>query len=55
METSFTCSEAAAMLNRGFSVERTALELGYSSSSAFISMFRKLMGMTPGEFRNNLG
>ncbi|WP_392565007.1 AraC family transcriptional regulator [Orbus wheelerorum] len=44
--------KATAMLNQGFSVERTALELGYSSSSAFISMFRKLMGVTPGEFRH---
>jgi len=32
-------------------VETIALDLGYGSASAFISMFRRLMGVTPDEFR----
>jgi AraC-like DNA-binding protein len=32
-------------------VETIGLDLGYSSASAFISMFRKMMGTTPDEYR----
>ena len=38
-------------LEAGEKVESIALDLGYSSSSAFIAMFRRLMGVTPAEFR----
>lgn len=38
-------------LDRGETVEAIGLELGYSSASAFISMFRRLMGTTPDEYR----
>ncbi|WP_213879265.1 helix-turn-helix transcriptional regulator [Pseudomonas sp. dw_358] len=38
-------------LRDGIAVERIALDLGYSSSSAFISMFRKLTGESPDEYR----
>lgn len=38
-------------LKAGTSVEAVAFDLGYSSSSAFISMFRKLTGETPDEYR----
>ncbi len=38
-------------LRAGTSVEAVAFDLGYSSSSAFISMFRKLTGETPDEYR----
>lgn len=43
--------EALALLERGQSVETIGLDLGYSSASAFISMFRKMMGTTPDEYR----
>ena len=39
------------LLRKGVAVESIALDLGYSSSSAFISMFRKLTGETPDEYR----
>jgi AraC-like DNA-binding protein len=40
-----------SLLRSGATVETIALDLGYSSSSAFISMFRKLTGETPDEYR----
>lgn len=43
--------KAMALLERGQTVETIALDLGYSSASAFISMFKKRMGTTPDEFR----
>ncbi|SDH31906.1 AraC-type DNA-binding protein [Pseudomonas flavescens] len=42
---------ALAQLERGHTVEHIALDLGYSSASAFISMFRRLMGVSPDEYR----
>lgn len=42
--------KALVMLEEGVNVERIALELGYSSSSAFIAMFKRLMGKTPAEY-----
>lgn len=38
-------------LKNGISVEAIALDLGYNSSSSFISMFRKVTGETPDEYR----
>lgn len=38
-------------LDQGQTVENIGLDLGYSSASAFISMFRRLMGTTPDEYR----
>ncbi|MCJ8203927.1 helix-turn-helix transcriptional regulator [Pseudomonas sp. RGM2987] len=43
--------EALALLERGQTVETIGLDLGYNSASAFISMFRKMMGTTPDEYR----
>ncbi|MBT2341565.1 MULTISPECIES: AraC family transcriptional regulator [Pseudomonas] len=43
--------EALARLERGQTVETIGLDLGYNSASAFISMFRKMMGTTPDEYR----
>lgn len=40
--------KAMALLEAGQSVETIALDLGYSSASAFITMFRRLVGSTPG-------
>lgn len=43
--------KALPRLESGEKVESIALGLGYGSSSAFISMFRRLMAVTPDEFR----
>lgn len=43
------------LLEAGHKVESVALDMGYSSASAFIAMFRKLMGVTPDEFRKAAG
>jgi AraC-like DNA-binding protein len=37
-------------LNRGASVTEVALELGYSSTSAFVFMFRNNLGISPGRY-----
>ena len=42
---------ALPMLESGQKVEAVALDLGYGSASAFIAMFKRLMGVTPDEFR----
>lgn len=39
------------MLGQGMKVNLIALELGYSNPSAFITMFRRLSGMTPDQYR----
>ena len=39
--------KAIEMLGGGMDVTRTALDLGYSSSSAFIYAFRTVMGLSP--------
>jgi AraC-like DNA-binding protein len=38
---------AMQLLAEGENVTRSALEAGYSTPSAFISMFRKILGTTP--------
>jgi AraC-like DNA-binding protein len=42
---------ALPLLEAGEKVESIAYDLGYGSASAFIVMFRRLMGATPDEFR----
>lgn len=42
---------ALPRLRSGESVETVALDLGYSTASAFIAMFRRFMGVSPGRFR----
>jgi AraC-like DNA-binding protein len=42
---------ALQLLETGESVQGVALELGYSTSSAFISMFQRQSGTTPDQFR----
>ncbi|GAA0793634.1 AraC family transcriptional regulator [Marinobacterium sediminicola] len=42
--------EAVGRLGRGDSVMRVALDLGYSSPSAFVAMFRKALGKAPGQY-----
>ncbi|WP_231902214.1 helix-turn-helix domain-containing protein [Neptuniibacter pectenicola] len=41
------------MLQEGATVENVALDLGYSTASAFIAMFKRLLGTTPDEYRKN--
>ena len=41
---------ALQMLVRGLSVQQVALSLGYDSTTAFITMFRKGLGQTPGRY-----
>ncbi len=43
--------KAVPRLQAGDKVEAIALDLGYASASAFIAMFRRLMKVTPDEFR----
>ncbi len=45
--------EGLERLQRGHAVTRVALELGYSHSSAFIAMFRRELGVSPGTFRHS--
>ncbi|MGW0457350.1 helix-turn-helix domain-containing protein [Streptomyces tendae] len=42
---------AMTRLAEGGSVSQVALECGWSTSSAFIDSFRRVMGQTPGSFR----
>jgi AraC-like DNA-binding protein len=38
------------LLARGTSVTEVALESGYASTSAFVSAFKSLFGITPGQY-----
>ncbi len=42
--------EAMRLLADGVPVTTVAMDLGYSSQSAFIAMFRKALGKTPGKY-----
>jgi AraC-like DNA-binding protein len=44
--------EAIDLLGQGKTVTSVALELGYNSPSAFIAMFRRSLGVCPGQYRN---
>jgi len=44
--------EAIKRLEAGWQVTRIAFDLGYQSLSAFIEMFRKEMGASPGAWRS---
>lgn len=41
---------ALRLLASGESVTNVALEAGYESTSAFIAMFKKALGVTPGRY-----
>ena len=45
---------ALPLLEQGDTVQAIALELGYSTASAFIAMFRRQSGGTPDQFRRGL-
>ena len=42
--------DAIVRLNAGQTVTSVALDAGYESPSAFIEMFRRTMGTTPGQY-----
>lgn len=44
---------AIRLLVTGTSVQNTAFELGYDSVTAFITMFKKMLGTTPGRYLEN--
>jgi AraC-like DNA-binding protein/mannose-6-phosphate isomerase-like protein (cupin superfamily) len=45
--------EAIDRLGKGQTVTRVALDLGYESPSAFIAMFRRTLGASPGKYFRN--
>lgn len=45
---------ALPMIERGDKIEAIAIDLGYSAAPAFITMFRRRMGVTPEEFRRSI-
>lgn len=46
--------EAMKRLDSGTKIESIALDLGYASASSFIAMFKKLVGVTPDEYRRGI-
>ncbi|MDH3690067.1 MAG: helix-turn-helix transcriptional regulator [Gammaproteobacteria bacterium] len=42
--------ETISRLNAGQAVTRVALDLGYSSPSAFVAMFKRTLGVSPGRY-----
>ncbi|MCB2040609.1 MAG: helix-turn-helix domain-containing protein, partial [Rhodoferax sp.] len=46
--------KALPRLEAGDKVETIAFDLGYGSASAFIAMFRRLMDVTPDEYRKTV-
>ncbi|CNH82066.1 AraC family transcriptional regulator [Yersinia pekkanenii] len=44
---------AISLLEQGKTVQNVALDVGYSSASAFIAMFQHISGTTPERFRRN--
>ncbi|MDE1147311.1 MAG: helix-turn-helix transcriptional regulator [Azospirillaceae bacterium] len=42
---------AASLLGTGLSVTQAGLEVGYTSTSAFVSAFRRRLGVTPARYR----
>ncbi len=45
--------QAVEQLSQGESVLNVALSLGYRSPSAFVAMFRKALGVSPGRYSSN--
>ena len=42
---------AVELLARQVPIEEVAVSVGYRSTSAFITAFRRITGLTPGQFR----
>ncbi|WP_379161514.1 AraC family transcriptional regulator [Paenibacillus sp. sgz5001063] len=45
-------AEAKALLQDGVTIEEISMRVGFSSSSAFIRVFKKYEGITPGRFKS---
>ncbi|GGF81048.1 hypothetical protein GCM10010912_27680 [Paenibacillus albidus] len=45
-------SEAKLFLQQGISIEEVSVQTGFSSSNAFIRVFKKYEGLTPGKYKN---
>lgn len=45
--------DALTRLHQGQSITSVAFDTGYDSPSAFIEMFRRIMGCTPGQYLNS--
>lgn len=45
---------AVEFLTKGYSVVETAEKVGISESSSFIRLFKKHMGVTPGQIKSRL-
>ena len=51
---SLRVEEAKKLLSRGFSVNEVTLRVGYHDTTSFIRKFKRLTGMTPGEYAESL-
>lgn len=51
---SLRVEEAKNLLSRGFSVNEVTLRVGYHDTTSFIRKFKRLTGMTPGEYAESL-
>lgn len=47
--------ETVERLSSGQAMKQVALELGYNSASAFVAMFRRSLGVTPGQYLRGTG
>ena len=47
--------KALSLLKQAISINEIAFQLGYSQGSAFIKMFRKMTGVTPQQYREQIG
>ncbi|MDR2378646.1 MAG: AraC family transcriptional regulator [Bifidobacteriaceae bacterium] len=52
-QTAFRAQRAALALGAGMGVEEVAERVGYRSSSAFGAAFRRVTGVSPGQFRTS--
>jgi AraC-like DNA-binding protein len=52
-KTRLVLVESIDRLNRGASITEVALDLGYSTTSAFVYMFRTNLGVSPGRYRRS--
>ena len=48
-------TQAIELLDSGATIKQISWDIGYSSPSVFITMFRRYTGMTPDEYRKNKG
>jgi AraC-like DNA-binding protein len=47
--------KALSLLKQAISINEIAFQLGYSQGSSFIKMFRKMTGVTPQQYREQIG